>query len=78
MKLEERTFGTPRKVDSVSLKETCLVLLRTFVSRMLQLILLKFFLLFCVFMIISQGCPLGLAVEPICMQMSAPFLYSHN
>ena len=47
----------------------CLVLLRVFISRVFQLILLDFFLLR-VFIIMSQGCPLGLAVEPICMQMS--------
>ena len=44
----------------MSLEETCLVLLRAFISRVFQLIRLKFFLLFCVFIIISQGCPLGI------------------
>ena len=53
----------------MSLKESCLVLLRVFISRMFQLIL---FIVLCFYILkISQGCPLGLAVGPICMQLSA-------
>ena len=55
----------------VSLKETCPLLLRVIISRVFQLILFKCFLLFCVFIIKGQGCLLGMAVEPICMQMWA-------
>ena len=40
-------------------------------SRVFQLILLKLFSLCYVFIIICQDCPLGLAVEPISMQMWA-------
>ena len=53
----------------MSLKETCVVLLRSFLSHVFQLTLLKiFFIVLC--SIISQGCPFGLAVEPICIHMS--------
>ena len=44
---------------------------------MFQLILLQIFV--SVFIIINQGCPLGVAVEPICVHfMSEPFLNSHD
>ena len=57
----------------VSLKETCLVLLRVIISRVFQLILFNFFfsILFCVLIIISEGCSLGMAVGPILMKFWA-------
>ena len=73
-------FGQPQakiakdvKKRLVSLKETCLVLLRVIISRVFQLILFNFFfsILFCVLIIISEGCSLGMAVGPILMKFWA-------